>query len=168
MLRLPADVRPLLKRPLGELLGTTAAAAERIRQLHPVRLIAIGDVATAELLKAGVKPDIAVIDFLVMRSFVSDDIKKTIDSYNVRIVRVGNPPGTVTPELHRALETARPPVKIVVRGEENLATLPAVLTAPIGSVIVYGQPNEGMVLIEVTEQKKREFQGLLEKFERAE
>jgi hypothetical protein len=129
-------------------------------------LIVVGDVATAELLKAGVRPDVAVIDFLVMRSFVSNDVKKIIDGYNIPIIRVENPAGAISPELHHALETAKPPVKIVVRGEEDLATLPAVLTAPIGSLVVYGQPNEGVVLIEVTEEKKREFQSLLEKFER--
>ena len=40
-------------------------------------------------------------------------------------------------------------MKIVVEGEEDLATLPAILYAPPGSVVVYGQPDEGSVLVKV-------------------
>jgi uncharacterized protein (UPF0218 family) len=38
---------------------------------------------------------------------------------------------------------------VVVDGEEDLATLPALVAAPTGASIVYGQPGEGMVLVEV-------------------
>ena len=45
-------------------------------------------------------------------------------------------------------------MKIVVDGEEDLATLPAILYAPLGSVVIYGQPNEGSVLVNVTSEMK--------------
>jgi hypothetical protein len=127
----------------------------------------VGDVVTAELLAAGLKPDIVIVDFKVMRAPVSDEVKKVIDAYRVRTVKVKNPAGMISLELRRALEGASPPLKLIVEGEENLATLPAVLSAPIGSVIAYGQPREGVVLVEVTEQKRREFQGLFKLFEQA-
>ena len=164
MLRLPDSLRPRLKSPLGQLFPTTAAAVERLRQIRPMRLVSVGDVVTAELLKAGVRPDIAVVDYTVMRAFVGEDMKRVVDGYNVRVMRVRNMPGTITPELRRALET-QPPVKIVVQGEEDLATIPAVLGSPVGSAVVYGQPNEGLVVVEVTEEKKREFEQLLGLFE---
>ncbi len=37
----------------------------------------------------------------------------------------------------------------MVDGEEDLAVLPCVLTAPPESVVLYGQPGEGVVLCEV-------------------
>jgi len=38
---------------------------------------------------------------------------------------------------------------MVVEGEEDLLTLVVMVTAPLGSLVVYGQPNEGLVLVEV-------------------
>jgi hypothetical protein len=166
VLRLPEEARQLLKRPLGELFRATGEAVERLRAEPPIRLITVGDVVTAEFLKAGLKPDVVVVDFMVMRSSAGEEIKRTIDAYSIPVRRVKNPAGTLTPELREALEGVAPPLKIVVDGEEDLATLPAVLAAPVGSVVAYGQPEEGVVLVEVTEGKKQEFQELLNKFAR--
>lgn len=164
MLRLPEEVRPLLKRPLGELFKTTEEAARHLRALRPSRLITVGDVVTAEFLKAGLRPDVAVVDFMVMRSSAGEEIKRIIDAHPVSVRRVKNPAGTLTSELREELEGATLPLKIIVDGEEDLATLPAVLAAPVGSIVAYGQPGEGVVLVEVTEEKKKEFQELLNKF----
>ena len=164
MLKLPDEVRPLLKRPLGQLFSSVTTAIEHLQQLRPARLIAVGDIVTAELLEAGLKPDVAVVDFAVMRSPVDKKIRRTIDLFKTKIVRAKNPAGTITRELRIALEKAKPPLKIIVDGEEDLATIPAVLSAPLGSVVVYGQPDEGIVLVEVTEPKRREFEMLLEQF----
>lgn len=164
MLELPEGVRPLLKRPLGQLFPNVAAAIERLRQLHPPRLIAVGDVVAAELLDAGVRLDIAVIDMKVMRLPIDEKTKRVVEAFEAKVVHVKNQAGTITTELREALEAAKPPLKIVVEGEEDLATLPAVLSAPLGSVIIYGQPGEGLVLVEVTEPKRREFETLLKQF----
>lgn len=164
MLELPDEVRSLLKRPLGQLFPNVAAAIKRLRQLHPPRLIAIGDVVTADLLEAGLRPDVAVVDMKVMRLPVDEKIKRAVETFEAKLVRVKNKAGTITPELRKALEGAKPPLKIIVDGEEDLATLPAVLSAPLGSAVVYGQPGEGLVLVEVTEPKRREFEMLLKQF----
>lgn len=162
-MKLPLEVRPRLKRPLGELFSSTAKAVERLKQLRPARLIAVGDVVAADLLAAGLKPDTLVVDFKVMRAPAGEEVKEPIDAFEAKVIKVKNPAGTITPELRRALEVT-PPVKVIVDGEEDLATIPAVLAAPIGSVVAYGQPDEGMVLVKVTEQKKREFQELFKLF----
>jgi len=163
-LRLPQKVRPLLKRPLGKLFPDKKVAFEHLRKQSPTRLVTIGDRVTADFLEAGFKPDIAVVDFLVMRSAASEGIRKIVDSYKVPTKHVRNPPATITGELQEALKNAAPPVKIVVDGEEDLAVLPALLTAPAGSVVAYGQPGEGVVLIEATDEKKREIEKILRKF----
>lgn len=164
MLELPEEVRQLLKRPLGQLFPNVAAAIERLRQLHPSRLITVGDVVTADLLEAGLRPDVAVVDMKVMRLPVDEKTKRAVEAFEATVVRVKNQAGSITPELREALEAAKPPLKIVVEGEEDLATLPAVLSAPLGSAVVYGQPGEGLVLVEVTEPKRREFEMLLKQF----
>jgi hypothetical protein len=53
------------------------------------------------------------------------------------------------------------PVTIDVDGEEDLATLPAILATPVGGSVVYGQPDEGMVLVAVTPAARREARSLL-------
>jgi len=54
-------------------------------------------------------------------------------------------------------------IKIIVNGEEDLATLPAILYAPVGSVVVYGQPNEGSVLVHVTSERKKHIEEFIKK-----
>jgi len=166
-LKLPPEARPLLKRPLGKLFTNTASAVEHIKKVRPVRLIAVGDTVAAELLGAGFKPDLMVVDFKVKRAPADDKTRRAIEAYDIHSVRVRNPAGTLTPELYNIFETIKIPAKIIVEGEDDLATLPAVLNAPVGSIVAYGQPNEGMVLVEVDEQKKREFRKLFDFFDRS-
>ena len=168
MLRLPDEFRPLFKRPLGELFPSTEPAVKRLRQLHPPRLIAVGDVVTAELLAAGIKPDVAVLDFKVMRGPADDELKRVMGEFKATVLQVKNPAGGIAQELREAFEVQKFPLKIIVDGEEDLATVPAVLSAPLGSVVVYGQPREGMVLVEVTEKKRHEFKKLLKLFKSVE
>ena len=54
---------------------------------------------------------------------------------------------------------------IVIDGEEDLLALPAILLAPRESVVLYGQMGLGVIIIEVTEQKKEKIKKLLEKFD---
>ena len=164
---LPERLRSSLQRPLGKLFSNLSEAVEHIRKIDPVRLITVGDIVTYEFLSAGFRPDIAIVDLIAMRSHTSEKIKRVIESFDVKVVRVKNPAATITPELRKAIEAAKPPLKIIVDGEEDLATIPAVLASPVGSVVAYGQPKEGIVLVEVTEKKRRELQGILNEFKRA-
>ena len=43
---------------------------------------------------------------------------------------------------------------IFVNGEEDLLTYPAVLIAENNSAIIYGQPDQGKVIVKVDEDKK--------------
>jgi len=77
----------------------------------------------------------------------------------MKVVHVKNPQGTITEEaiaaIREALESDEP-VRIIVDGEEDLLALIAVLYAPEKSLVVYGQPYEGIVVVEVTSEKKNE------------
>ncbi len=161
---LPERLRSSLQRPLGKLFPNLSAASEHIRKLAPARLVTVGDMVTYEFLSADLKPDIVVVDLIAMRSHTSEKIKRRIESFDAKVVRVKNPAAKITPELWKILETARPPLKVIVEGEEDLATIPAVLTSPDKTIVAYGQPKEGIVLVEVTEKKRREFQDILDKF----
>jgi hypothetical protein len=85
-----------------------------------------------------------------------------------KVVHVENPAGTITEEattaIREALEGAKH-VHVVVDGEEDLLTLIAVLYAPERSLVVYGQPNEGIVIVKVTPEKKADAAEILKSME---
>ncbi|MBM3212057.1 DUF359 domain-containing protein, partial [Candidatus Poribacteria bacterium] len=53
-------------------------------------------------------------------------------------------------------------VKVI--GEEDLAGVPAILLSPLGTVVLYGQPQQGIVVVEVSEEKKRQLLQLLDRY----
>ena len=74
-----------------------------------------------------------------------------------KTVYVENPQGTITKEAIIAIEDALESdehTHIVVRGEEDLLTLIAVLYAPETAFVVYGQPHLGIVVVKATSEKK--------------
>ena len=58
------------------------------------------------------------------------------------------------------------PVTIIVDGEEDLAVIPLVIAAPLASVVLYGQPNEGVVLRVIDDRAKAAARNLLGQFAR--
>jgi uncharacterized protein (UPF0218 family) len=148
MLRLPDECRDRFKKPIGRLFPELADA---LPLLAGKTVYTVGDVVTHNLLMAGRSPAIAVIDGYTMRAPCA-----ATPLCAHRRVHVKNPAGTLTEELVRALEDAveRPPVLIIVDGEEDLAVVPLARLAPEGSVILYGQPGEGLVACIVTEDLK--------------
>jgi uncharacterized protein (UPF0218 family) len=57
------------------------------------------------------------------------------------------------------------PVKVFVEGEEDLLVLPLLFLVPDGSVIVYGQPLEGIVVVKVSPEVSRKAKDLMDKLE---
>ena len=77
---------------------------------------------------------------------------------------ITNPPGTLSTEsiiLLRDLIKQNIDSLIVVDGEEDLLALPSILFAPINGHVLYGQPNEGLVIVSVTESLKVKVYGIL-------
>jgi len=154
---LPMDRRQDLKVPLGVLLR--ADVSENVRTLgrlldvdRPPMWATVGDFVTSRIMGAGLHPDIAVVDHRVMRVDV-----EPMDFKGERVTVV-NPPGTVTAEAQRVLLEAislKRRLGVVVEGEEDLLVLPLMAWMPIGSVVVYGQPREGMVVVTLTEERRR-------------
>ena len=84
------------------------------------------------------------------------------------ILNANNPPGQITPSLFQAVSKALhndQTTCIEVEGEEDLAPIVIHLLAPIGTNVVYGQPNKGVVLRVTTLESKEQCRSLLSKFE---
>ncbi|WP_207591404.1 DUF359 domain-containing protein [Halomontanus rarus] len=164
LLSLPTDVRDELKEPFGSI----ETDAEELLERAGTPLIAVGDMVTYHLRAAGTAPDVSVVDGRTERQAVDAEIREAVTTETALSVEVTNPPAVLTEALVLALVDAleRPePTTIVVDGEEDLAALPAIVAAPDGASVVYGQPGEGMVHVEVTEDVREEVRALLERFE---
>ena len=151
-LKLPEELKPELRKPMGEIL-TGRELAERIKRLRPTRVVAVGDHVYRSLVELSITPDVAVLDGRVMRAQVGYP-----DLGDRTIFRVRNPRGMITREAWEAVaEALSSPGKaaVLVEGEEDLLAIPAVIHAPDGSVVVYGQPGEGAVVMIVGEDLKR-------------
>lgn len=168
---LSEELKAELRKPYGILYpGDSPETAKKVaKELgNPTKLISVGDIITFNLLEAGVIPDISVVDEKTRRVPASEKVIQGTKHPRFETIIVENPAGSITEELvlamAKALESTRP-IRIFVRGEEDLAALPAIALAPITSVIIYGLPDQGAVLVKVTETKKKEIKNILERME---
>ncbi|MXR52887.1 DUF359 domain-containing protein [Halovenus sp. WSH3] len=162
VLELQPELRSELKTPLGPVYTDTHSLLADAGA--PV--IAIGDVVTHHLIDAGEPPAVAMVDERTERSAVSSEIAETISGFDgfETVREITNPAGTLSAELLTALREAiegTGTTLLDVDGEEDLATLPAVLLAPDGASVVYGQPGEGMVLATVDAETRERCRRIL-------
>lgn len=168
-IELPRELRPLMKKPFGKLYaGNGSDTIDKFvgELASSTKLISVGDVTTFHLLEAGIFPDICIVDNRTKRKPVARHVSTRNMDNVYEEVSVENPAGIITDELIKTLceaFTSEKPIRIFVKGEEDLATLPVILLAPLGAVVLYGQPDEGVVFVKVTEEKRREIRTLFEK-----
>ena len=162
-MQLPDDLRDQLKNPLGNLISDNDPNKENIIKEISTEsvLITVGDRTTENMLQLGLKPQIQIIDGLEKRN---QRIVPTDDAVNTNL-SCRNPPGEITEESMQVIQKAfssEPPVRITVDGEEDLLVLPVCMSAPENSVVLYGQPNEGLVLVHVTPEIQAKVQKILD------
>ena len=160
MLKLPKYLRKELKRPFGVLHKSVNLIRETLqKQLSEDKLvIAIGDVTSINLVDIGIYPQICIVDSLTKREPIEHNLNHTNN-----IKYVDNPAGALTEEFIGACiesinEASNENLIIIqVKGEEDLAVLPCVINSPKDTIILYGQPEEGVVLVRVDEAYQRAY-----------
>ena len=162
-MKLPESLREQLKTPLGELVLQEDVSKENI--LNKVSsesiVITVGDKTTENIIHLGIIPQIQIIDGLEKRNQRNIPIDETIRTE----LTCKNPPGEITEESIQTIRKAfssKPPVRITVDGEEDLLVIPVCICAPENSVVMYGQPNEGLVLVHVTPEMQAKVQKILD------
>ena len=86
------------------------------------------------------------------------------DQKKLSYMRCSNKPGSVS---RRALTTIKYalekpfPVRIFVYGEEDMLALPLFVMAPDGSVVMYGQPLKGVVIVKINKDIRQKAQDLI-------
>ena len=138
------------KKPLGKLYPNFEDAIPDIKKAD--FLISVGDQTTKNLKDNDLTPHLGIIDNRIQRKDHSHDLIQN------NILEANNPAGTITDDLWETIESAINSIKkdgikrqIIVKGEEDLAVLPCILIAPEDTIILYGQPNEGVVYVKVSD-----------------
>jgi uncharacterized protein (UPF0218 family) len=150
---LPDELREELAKPLGDVVQE--GDLEKLLA-GSGRVISVGDIVTLTLLRKGLKPDVAVFDYRTRRG-EADDLRGRLGDMKGVQVRVTNPPGMITRALWGAVRDAARgtrAVKIEVAGEEALAALVAIATAPKGARVIYGLPQQGLAVVRVDESTR--------------
>jgi len=165
---LPESEREEMRRPLGQIYTDMQ---EVVDTLDPdVMLIAVGDIVSESLLRIGKQAEISVIDGKSRRK----DLQTDYDISFVETIRreTKNPQGTITQNAAKTLQKAfadyqktRGKQLVIVSGEEDLLAIPAILLAPLSAVVVYGQFDQGIVVVNISEQNKKHVQNLFGKFQ---
>lgn len=158
---LPTHLRQSLKESKGKLfsrpkLGAAKDACAYIQKnnLHPV--IAVGDLVSINLAKVNCQAQLSILDGKTKRH---DKLDRSLTA-DVTL-EVKNAATEIRPEVWVAIELALKVgesgkiAKILIEGEEDLTALPAVVLAPNGSAVVYGLPDQGIVVITVTTAHKQ-------------
>jgi hypothetical protein len=112
-------------------------------------------------MKYCIRADLYIIDNKIMRKPIKLK-KKTINGTNA--INAHNLPGMISAEAWEAVKKGieNPSISyILIDGEEDLLTLPVIKFAPEGAIVVYGQPNMGIVIVRVTEKKREEIEVLI-------
>ena len=161
------SLREKLKAPLGELIPESQASKQTIRKLIPngAYVITVGDRTTEKMIMFDLVPSLQIID--------NQEKRKKRKMFDVGIVlshlQCSNPAAEITPQSIDVIKKAfslDPPVRITVDGEEDLLVIPACIYSPANSVVLYGQPNEGLVAVPVTTEIRNTTKNILDSIQR--
>jgi len=161
---LQLEGRAGLKTPKGEVFNEKDGPPEKrvvrkILEEAPDCVIAVGDVTASTLLKEDYIPKVMVVDGITKRGPFEEQFTAE------RIYTIFNPQAAIYPEAWSVIDTAihdDANSLILVEGEEDLMGFPAVLLAPDDSVVLYGQPDVGIVWIPVNDENRKIARNLLE------
>lgn len=153
MVAVPEKFRRDLKKPLGKLYKDV----EGIRALRKAgRIVSVGDMCTIALLKIGITPHLAVFDYRCKRKRLGNADRSFLMKAFKKKARYSNPAGTLSDKL--LLDAPALMEKggaIFIAGEDDLTTLAFILAGKDSDIVLYGQPNKGIVIVKPTKKLKR-------------
>ena len=147
---LTRSLRGRLKKPMGRFFTPEELTSPQFRKSFEdaTLVITVGDRVTDTVHAIGRTPDVQVVDGRERR-----EERREPDAPFKKLIEVSNPAGSLTSmaisAARRSFRERQRPVRILVKGEEDLMTIPALIYAPDGSVVFYGQPGKGVVMVTV-------------------
>jgi uncharacterized protein (UPF0218 family) len=168
-LLLTKQLRQSLKGPKGELfsreaLGAAEDACAYIKKQKLSPVIAVGDLVSINLVKVDCQATLSILDGKTKRDDpVGFDIQADVTFNAVNAAAEIRPEVWIAIELALMAGESGKTAKLLIEGEEDLTALPAVALAPTGSAVVYGLPDQGIVVIKVTPEHKQAVDTILQK-----
>ncbi len=168
---LPEELRVRLKKPIGKVVRSIKNIEKSLDRRNMV--IAVGDIAAINLFEHELQADISVIDHKTKRHDIDPEKKKILSKLqkSSEVLVVDNQAGAIERRavgvINKALKMFQQTSKkqvVIINGEEDLMTIPAILLSPLESMVLYGQPDKGVAVVKVTEKKKKEIKDLFAKF----
>ena len=165
-MKLPENLRDQLKIPLGLLLAENETDKTNIQKhlSENSYIITVGDRTTEKMIDFGLIPSLQIIDGQEKRK--KRNIPKSCGVSTT--LTCDNPAAEITTQSIETIKkafTLQTPVRITVNGEEDLLVIPVCIYAPDNSVVMYGQPNEGLVIVKITPEIRNKTQTLLNSME---
>ena len=164
-MKLPDFLREQMKTPLGLLLPESQTDKENILKHIEQNsyIITVGDRTTEKMIDFDLIPSLQIVDGIEKR-----EKREPPKLVNATEITVDNPPAEITSQSIDVIKKAfsmESPVRILVTGEEDLLVLPVCIHAPENSVVMYGQPHEGLVIVKITSEIRNKVQSLLDLME---
>ncbi|MDY6985210.1 MAG: DUF359 domain-containing protein [Candidatus Thermoplasmatota archaeon] len=159
---LPESMKDELRIPLGRIVEDFEPFFESNIKNFDGKIITVGDIITEYFINNEKLPWMSIVDGKTKREVINNGI-----SLHKTPVYVKNPPGTITYELWGAIDRAcknSEDTVIFVDGEEDLAAIPAIFLSPPGTLVLYGMPEKGVVIVK-TDEAKEKVKRLLKKME---
>jgi uncharacterized protein (UPF0218 family) len=163
----------ILKKPFGSLINQKNISKEKIVNLinESKFIITVGDATTEKIISYGIMPNLGIIDGIERRIKRSE--RDTIHLMNTFLKKnhvynqyqCKNSKGTISKEAYLIIKKILlqgEKAIIFIDGEEDLLALPVFSLAPVGSIVLYGQPLEGMVIVKVNDEIKIKSTNLIE------
>ncbi len=161
-MKLPDSLRDQLKIPLGFLLPDDQVNKENIEKhlSDNSYIITVGDRTTEKMIDFGLIPSLQIIDGVEKREKREPPkLEGTVE------LNANNPAAQITSQSIDMIKqsfTLQSPVRLMIHGEEDLLVIPVCIFAPENSIVLYGQPNEGLVIVKVTPEIRNKTQRLLD------
>ncbi len=160
MITIPPQIREEMKEPFGILILDQDVSHDTLAtHLEGMKVVVVGDATALRVFGEGFPPDMAIVDMKTKRNNRMELDERFLDSFDHRLAVI-NPDGVLTDELVDIVKKGldlisnNEKVLIVVDGEEDLAFVPCLLDAPDNSVVLYGQPDQGIVVSHPTLERK--------------
>lgn len=155
--QLPESARDSLKQPFGVLIPDSQVTREAVSSKLVGRnkiIVSIGDRTTERLRELRIFSNLEIVDGREKRAARSSGATAFSGSSD-RLLNANNPAGSLTDEalgaVSKCLELVKSDpkksVRLEVTGEEDLLTLPVLAFFPEHTIILYGQPDEGLVIV---------------------
>ncbi|MGN6821782.1 MAG: GTP-dependent dephospho-CoA kinase family protein [Candidatus Nitrosocosmicus sp.] len=149
--------RNLLKEPFGLLIEEDGVNRERILVYieKSIKIVTVGDTTTDKLLNFGFIPNLYIIDNKEKRI-----LKDTPIEYDVeKKIYCENKPGEISEQVIDIIKEITVidfnRIQIIIDGEEDLLALPLFMLSPNNWTIFYGQPNVGLVVVEIDQALRK-------------